>query len=191
MLAGVLGKAGGQDDRTIDRPDHFHGADAVRIASQSVAAVGSGDRLQHPASSQLLQNLGQQRKRQTVSISHLLGASRNTGLAEGEMTERNQSVVRFFGELEHPGPFQSNIRIARPRVAVKSHLSQVLKLRPKRSVDRVERQGLTKVPVPFVALRSVAAGQGQPLTPVVWYQSERYGGGSGFDRTDLRAPSGK
>ena len=76
---------------------------------QRVAAVGAGVGDQQPGARQRLQNLGQQRRRNVVRLRDVLGALRGGTLRArarllGQVLERHQPVIRFFGQTKHLGP---------------------------------------------------------------------------------------
>lgn len=103
----VLGKTMRQNHRTVDRPNHFKRADQLRIASQTVPAVRPGNRPQNSSFRQLLQDFSQQRDGQMIRIRNVFGAGR--GVQRSQVPQSDQTVVRFFGELEQIelGPFVS------------------------------------------------------------------------------------
>jgi hypothetical protein len=70
-----------------------------------------------PDLGQLLQNLGQQLRRNSVGVGHILGAERSRLRVLGQVLERHQSVIRFFGQLEHEYP-TSSVRIQYTTVSV-------------------------------------------------------------------------
>jgi len=100
LVALIVREAGSEDDRAIDDADDFENADEIGVAGELVTAVCALDAKQKAGLAQLLENLGENRKRDMVGVADFLGAgSALTG--ESKMAEGDQAVVGFFGELEH------------------------------------------------------------------------------------------
>jgi hypothetical protein len=100
-------------------------------AGQCVAAVGAGVRDQQAGFGEGLEDLGQQLRRDVVGLGDVLGGGRCAGERVeagvrllGEVLERHQAVVRFFGEPEHeswghlPPIFQCTAREAGSKTKV-------------------------------------------------------------------------
>lgn len=99
MTVTVLGKTACQKDRPVDSPDHFECRNRRRSSPKTIAAVGAVLRLQKTRSSQRLEDLGQKRKGDTISICYLLRA--RTTILGGEVLEGDEPVIRLLGQLEH------------------------------------------------------------------------------------------
>ena len=95
------GDATGDEERAVDRADHFKGGDIAPRAGQGVAAVGACGRDQHTGAGERLQDLGQQLRRNMVGLGNVLGRLRALGGVLRQIFEGHQAVIRFFGEPEH------------------------------------------------------------------------------------------
>ena len=98
--------------------NHFVGRNLARIPGQCVSAVHPGVGTQQPMLGEQLQYLGKQLGRNPVGVGHILGAQRSGLRMLGEILERHQPVVRFFGQLEHSisdffGPYSVYDRFCR------------------------------------------------------------------------------
>ncbi len=101
LIAGaMLGEAMRQNHGAVDGADYFESADSIGVACQFVAAVGTRHRPEDSRAGELLEDLGEQRHGQMVGFGHVLGAGR-CARDRGKVTEGDQPVVRFFGQLEH------------------------------------------------------------------------------------------
>ena len=109
--------AGGNEKRPVDGQNHLVGRNLARISGQRIAAVHAGMRAQQPGFGQLLQNLGQQLRRNPVGVGHILGAQRSRLRVLGQVLERHQPVIGFFGQLEHEYP-TSSVRIQYTTISV-------------------------------------------------------------------------
>ena len=102
QLAGaMLGETSGQDDGSVNGANHLERRDRLRRPGQPVAAIGPRQRLQQPDFGQLLQNFGQQRQRNPVAVGDRLGAGGHASRIHGEVLQRDQTIVRLFGQFQH------------------------------------------------------------------------------------------
>ncbi len=94
----VFGKAVGQDDGAVDGADDFEGGNALGIAGEAVASVGAGHGAENFRFGELLQYFSEQRDGEVISVRDVFRAGRGTG--GGEVAQGDETVVRFFGELQ-------------------------------------------------------------------------------------------
>ena len=85
--------------RPIDGVDHLEGRNLPRIPGQRVAAIHAGMGAQRPDLGQPLQNLGQKLGGDAVGVSDVFGAQGRGLRVLGQVLERHEPVIRFFGEL--------------------------------------------------------------------------------------------
>ena len=101
MAFAVFREAGRKNNRAVDGADDFERCHLPRIARQAVSTVGPLLRPEETALGQLLQYLGQKRQRDTVGVGDILGAGCLGRVAHGKVLQRDQAIVRFFGQLQH------------------------------------------------------------------------------------------
>ena len=91
--------------RFVDGADNFKRGDLICGTGQSVAAIGAGMGDEEAGTGERLENLGQQRRRYVVGLGDVFGALgyrlRRRGRLLGEVLERHETVVGFFGQTEH------------------------------------------------------------------------------------------
>jgi len=108
IALGVFGEALGQDDWAVDGADHFQGGDVARFASQAIAAARALFGNQKASAGEFLQDFREQRERDAVSVGNILGA--RGALRGGQVAESDESVIRFFSELQHLGSIRSDFQ---------------------------------------------------------------------------------
>jgi hypothetical protein len=104
VAGSVNGDATSDKERAVDGADDLEGGDLGGRPGERVTAIGSGVREEQTGASESLQNLGQQRRRNVVGLGDILGAlggNAGHGGLLGEVLERHEAVIRFFGQTEH------------------------------------------------------------------------------------------
>ena len=82
MIAiGHFGKAIGEDNRPVNRPDYFERGNQPRVFRQAISAIGAVLGNQKAGFAELLQQLRKQRKGDTAAIGYFLRAHRLSGFA--------------------------------------------------------------------------------------------------------------
>ena len=100
LVAFVVGKTSGEDDRAVNGADDLENAEKMGIAGEFISAIGALDAGEKTSFRKLLQNLGEDRQGDMVGIADFLGAG-GPLTGQSKMAEGNQAVVGFFGELKH------------------------------------------------------------------------------------------
>ncbi len=103
VAGSVNGDATGDEERAVDGADDLKGGDLRGRTGERVAAVGAGVGDEQAGLGQGLENLGEQGRRDVVGLGDVLGAlARRCGsVLLGEVLERHEPVIRFFGQTQH------------------------------------------------------------------------------------------
>src|ERR1700722_17140345 len=96
----MLGEARRQKNRSVNGANHFVRRDLARFPGQLVAAVGPVLGAQKSALHQLLQDLREQRRRNSIGLGDLLRAGAGRRIHR-QVLQCDEPVIGFFSELQH------------------------------------------------------------------------------------------
>src|ERR1700691_917498 len=104
VAGSVAGAAGGDKERPVNGVNDFEGGDFARALYQGIDTAHAGMGAQDADLRQPLQDLGEQLGRDVVGLGDVPGAEGGRVRVLGEIFERHEAVIGFFGEPEHNSP---------------------------------------------------------------------------------------